>query len=288
MKTFGASRSNGCIMDESKTYRPLHGRRIALPETREAERLALMLQEQGAETLSCPLVAIVDIADPALVHAWLRRFIDTPCDDLVLLTGEGLRRLHGASHRVELEQAFLGALAQPRKITRGPKPARALRELGLVPDLRAEEPTTEGIIKLLLQNDLHDRRVGVQLYPGASTRLVDFLQGAGAIPDPVVPYAYASQAEDERVAVLIDEMARGQIDVIAFTSSPQVKRLFDVARATGREEKLPTALQKTIVAAIGPVVSAELARHGITAAIMPSGAYFMKPMVSAIIAATSH
>lgn len=273
-------------MDESKTYRPLHGRRIALPETREAERLALMLQEQGAETLSCPLVAIVDVADPAPVHAWLDRFIDIPSDDLVLLTGEGLRRLHGAAHRAGLEQAFLDALAKPRKITRGPKPVRSLRELGLVPDLRAEEPTTEGIIKLLSQNDLHSRRIGVQLYPGASTRLVDFLQGADAIPDPVVPYAYASQAEDERVAALIDEMARGQIDVIAFTSAPQVRRLFDVARAAGRDA--PAALQKTIIASIGPVVSAELARLGITAAIMPTGTYFMKPMVSAIVAATSH
>jgi uroporphyrinogen-III synthase len=142
---------------------PLRGRRIALPETREAERLALMLQEQGAETLSCPLVAIVDLADPGPVHAWLHRFIETPFDNLVLLTGEGLRRLHGTAHRTGFEQAFLGALAKPRKITRGPKPARALRELGLAPDLRAEEPTTEGIIKLLLQDDLHNRRVGVQL-----------------------------------------------------------------------------------------------------------------------------
>jgi uroporphyrinogen-III synthase len=275
-------------MDKSKTCGPLRGRRIALPETREAERLALMLQEQGAETVSCPLVAIVDVADPAPVQAWLRRFIETPFDDLVLLTGEGLRRLHGTAHRTGFEEAFLGALAAPRKITRGPKPARALRELGLAPDLRAEEPTTEGIIKLLSQNDLHKRKIGVQVYPGASTRLVDFLQGTGAIPDAVVPYAYASQAEDERVAALIDEMAGGRIDVIAFTSAPQVKRLFDVARATGREENLPAALQKAIVAAIGPVVSAELARHGVTAAIMPSGTYFMKPMVSAIIAATSH
>ena len=106
-------------MDESKTCGPLHGRRIALPETREAERLALMLQEQGAETVSCPLVAIVDIADPAPVHAWLRRFVETPFDDFVLLTGEGLRRLHGTAHRAGFEQAFLSALAAPRKITRG-------------------------------------------------------------------------------------------------------------------------------------------------------------------------
>lgn len=106
------------------------------------------------------------------------------------------------------------------------------------------------------------------------------------MPDPVVPYGYASQAEDERVAGLIDEMARGQIHVIAFTSASQVRRLFDVGRASGQD--VPAALQKTIVAAIGPIVSAELARHGITAAIMPSSTYFMKPMVSAIVAAISH
>jgi hypothetical protein len=42
------------------------------------------------------------------------------------------------------------------------------------------------------------------------------------------------------------------------------------------------------ILAIGPVVSAELERHGVTATVMPSGGtYFMKPMVSAIIAATS-
>ena len=62
-------------MDKSKTCGPLHGRRIALPETREAERLALMLQEQGAETLSCPLVAIVDVADPAPVRYRTQSFL---------------------------------------------------------------------------------------------------------------------------------------------------------------------------------------------------------------------
>jgi uroporphyrinogen-III synthase len=276
------------VLNESKTNGPLYGRRIALPETREAERLALMFRQQGAETVSCPLVSIVDAADPAPLQAWLRRFVDTPFDDLILLTGEGLRRLCAVAARSGFEQAFRDALAKPRKMTRGPKPARALRELGLTPDLRAEEPTTEGIIKLLEQDDLHDRRVGVQLYPGASNRLVDFLGNAGATPDPVVPYAYASQAEDERVAALIDEMAAEQIDVIAFTNAPQIKRLFDVAQASARVEKLRAALQKTIVAAIGPVVSAELERRGITATIMPhGGSYFMKPMVSAIVAATS-
>lgn len=276
------------VTDENKTYGPLHGRRVALPETREAERLALMFREQGAETVSCPLVAIVDAADPAPLHAWLSRFVETPFDDLILLTGEGLRRLRTIAHRAGLEQTFIGAVAKARKITRGPKPARALREIGLAPDLRAAEPTTEGIIALLSHDDLHSRRVGVQLYPGATSCLIDFLRNAGAMPDPVVPYEYASQTEDEKVAALIDQMAAGQINVIAFTSAPQIKRLFDAAHSLKQDEKLRAALQKTIIAGIGPVVAAELQRRGLTAAIMPGDTYFMKPMVSAIVEATSH
>jgi len=50
---------------------PLAGRRIALLETREAERLGAMLREQGAEVVSCPAVGIVDLADPTPVLDWL-------------------------------------------------------------------------------------------------------------------------------------------------------------------------------------------------------------------------
>jgi uroporphyrinogen-III synthase len=264
---------------------PLRGRRIALPEAREAERLATMLGDQGAETLSCPLVAIVEPADTTRVTAWLDRFIAAPSDDLILMTGEGLRWLHDFAGRARREQAFIAALAKSRKITRGPKPARALREFGLAPDLRATEPTTEGVIALLRRSGPEGRKIGVQLYPGAGDRLVEFLRDAGAVPDPVVPYAYASRAEDSKVAALIDEMAAGRIDVIAFTSAPQVRRLFDAARALDREETLPVAFEKTVVAAIGPVVGAELQRRGITATIVPSDTYFMKPLVSAIVAA---
>ena len=121
----------------------------------------------------------------------------------------------------------------------------------------------------------------------ATNRLVDYLRNAGAMPDPVVPYEYASQAEDEKVAALIDQMAAGLISVIAFTSAPQIKRVFDAAHSLKQDKKLHAALQKTIIAGIGPVVAAELQRRGLTAAIMPGDTYFMKPMISAIVAATS-
>jgi uroporphyrinogen-III synthase len=264
----------------------LSGRLIALPETRELNRLARMLEDQGAETLRCPMVAISDAPDPAPVRDWLRRF---PFDDLILFTGEGLRRLHGFARRLELEPLFLDGLRAARKVTRGPKPERALRELGLASDLRAEEPTTDGLIATLSRQDLHGRRVGVQLYPGnPNTKFTDFLRQAGAEPDTVLPYVYGSAADDEKVVDMIDRMADGAVDVIAFTSSPQIRRLFDVAKTTQREEVLQTALKRTTIAAVGPVVAGELRRRGLSVSITPDRSYFMKPLVSAIAAALSH
>ena len=51
--------------DPMTDERPLAGRRIALVEHRELDRLGRMLEELGAETLRCPLVAIADTPDPA-------------------------------------------------------------------------------------------------------------------------------------------------------------------------------------------------------------------------------
>ncbi len=267
--------------------RPLAGRRIALLEHRELDRLGRMLEEQGAETLRCPLVAIVDASDPAPVEAWLRRAIAAPFDDLVLMTGEGLRRLRGAAERAGLEPDFREALERMRMITRGPKPARALREIGMSPALRAEMPTTEGVIAALSAGELAGRRIGIQLPPDAPTRLADFLREAGALPDPVMPYAYVPRADGGEIVAVIEEMTAGRVDAIAFTSAPQVARLFEAAADAGEEARLVTALRTTPIAAVGPVVAAELERRGLEVAIMPRDSFFMKPLVTAIVAALS-
>jgi uroporphyrinogen-III synthase len=270
-----------------ESERPLAGRRIALVEHRELDRLGRMLEEQGAATLRCPLVAIADAPDPAAVRAWLERAIAAPFDDLVLMTGEGLRRLCGAAARGGLDGAFRDALARMRTVTRGPKPARALREIGLSPGLRAAVPTTDGIIAALSGEDLTGRRIGLQLPPDAPSRLADFLSEAGALPDPVAPYVYVPQADPQEIAGLIDAMSRGEVDAIAFTSAPQVARLFDAAAADGIQHRLLAALRRTLIAAIGPIVAGELQRHGLGAAIMPQDSFFMKPLVGAIAAALS-
>src|SRR5271169_2378120 len=105
----------------------LTGYRILILETREEAQFSRLLGEQGADVLQCPMFTINDVPDPAAVEAWISGCIDKPCDDLVLMTGEGLRRLIKVARRIGTEQGFVAALGQARKFARGPKPGRALR-----------------------------------------------------------------------------------------------------------------------------------------------------------------
>lgn len=265
---------------------PLAGRTVALPETRELNLLAAMLEEKGATTLRCPLVAILDAPDAGPIVAWLRELTSGGLDDLVLFTGEGLRRLLGFARRAEMYEAVVAGLEKVRKITRGPKPARALREIGLAPDLEAEVPTTEGVIATLAALNLTGRTVGVQLYAQVpNPKLIQFLERAGAGVRTVAPYVYAPASDEESVVDLIQRTAQGEVDVIAFTSASQVERLWEVAERRGLMPKLRDAITRTRVAAVGPVVADELRGRGITVQIAPETSFFMRPLVNEIVKA---
>jgi len=263
------------------THLPLAGRTIAVPESRESEVFAALLERRGAHVIRCPLVTIRDAPDAAPVLDWSRRLAAGGLDDLILLTGEGLRRILSSIQRHEpaLEPQFLAALGRVRKITRGPKPAKVLRELGMKPDIAAERPTSDGVIASLGNFDLRGRAVGVQLYGTEPNRpLVDFLQSSGATVSAVAPYVYADSADEAAVRNLIAELRAGRVDAIAFTSSTQIERLITV----GSEEGARSALANTMVAAIGPVVAERLRRHGVEARLMPEESFFLKPLTSAL------
>jgi uroporphyrinogen-III synthase len=260
---------------------PLAGRTVAVPESRELEVFAAMLERRGARVLRCPLIAIRDAPDPAPVLAFARTLAQGGFDDLILTTGEGLKRLLACIERHEppLRATFLAALEQVRKVTRGPKPARALRELGMRPDIAASPPTTAGIIASLEDEDLSGRRVGVQLYGSEPNEpLMAFLAASGARAQSVAPYVYADASAADAVDKLLQQLSCGAVDAIAFTSTPQVERLFAAAGA----DAVRAALARTLVAAVGPVVAATLARHGVAAHLMPAESFFLKPLTTAL------
>ena len=259
----------------------LDGLKILVPESRELDLVAGMLEDQGATAVRCPLVQIADLDDTSEAERWISHMIGTPFHYTVLLTGEGLRKLLVIAG--DRQRDFIYALETSRTVTRGPKPARALREIGLNPTLTAVAPTSQGVLETLEKEDLAGRRIGVQLYPGdGAMPLVESLRRRGALVFPVTPYRYITQTESEKVAQTIRDLAAGKIGMIAFTSSPQIERLFAVAREFGLMLELTQGLNRTLIAAIGPVMEAALAAHGLSSAIHPATSFHLKPMVRAI------
>lgn len=262
----------------------LTGRRIAVPESRRLDILAQLIEQRGGEVLRVPLVSIHDAPDPEPVLDWLRRFIATPPALFILLTGEGLRRLNSLAVRHELAEDFTRALATVRLLCRGPKPQRALAELGIRDSIAAQSPTTAGVIASLENMTVSGQRVAVQLYgEEPNRRLVDYLDGRGAEVDSVAPYVYADDSETGQVCELIQELVHGRIDAIAFTSQPQVKRLLQVGKRQGLESEVLQGLENTVVAAVGPVVRECLQQSGVRVHIMPERTWFMKPLVTALV-----
>lgn len=265
----------------------LNGYRILILETREEAQFSRLLSEQGADVLQCPMFTINDAPDPAPIEAWIRRAIERPFDDLVLMTGEGLRRLMKVVRRINVERDFIAALGRSRKFTRGPKPGKALREIGLEPQMTTEKPTSEGVAEMLSRLDLGGRRLGLQLYPDKDHgALIGAIKARGAEVDTVLPYVYDAKTADSNIVTAIDEMAKGRVDAIALTNLGQIRRLIDTAKKHGWEEKLRDGLAQTPIASVGPAVCDELASHGLTAVIHPADeAFFMRPLISAMATA---
>jgi uroporphyrinogen-III synthase len=273
---------------DSQLPQALAGHTVAIPETRESDLFARLLAAQGATVERCPLMSILDAADPQPVLRWLKRLCDGELDDVIFFTGEGARRLLALAETHKLRNKTVEALQRVRKITRGPKPARVLTELGLRPDLAAAAPTTDGVLTTLRTLDLNGRRVGVQLYgEEQNAPLTGYLDKAGAKVFTVAPYRYAPQSHEEQVVALIERLEAGRIGVIAFTSMMQVDRLLAVAMSHGRLDALKRGLARTKVASVGPVVGEALKKNGITVDIQPEKSFFLKPLVQAIAAAVT-
>lgn len=264
---------------------PLEGRTIALAEGRQLEELAAMVAREGASPLRCPLLSILDNPDAGPVEAWIDELIADRFDLLLVMTGEAIRRLAPAADRMGKREAFVSALGRVPKISRGPKPIKALRELDITNARVASAPTTAGVLVTLAGEELAGKSVGYTLYGRDNPELDAFLREKGATPHSVLPYILAPSADVERVVSLIEKLDAGTIDGIVFTSTPQVDRLWEVARERGLEPMLLRGMARTQVSAVGPLVAESLHQHGADANVCPDQGWVMKNLVQQIVRA---
>jgi uroporphyrinogen-III synthase len=250
---------------------PLENFTVAIFEHRFTKEFATLFERAGATVYACPMLEEKPVENREELHHFVHRVVSGNLDAMIFLTGVGARFLVAEADSMGLKQDFLQSLGKLTIVVRGPKPVAALRHLGVHIDVIPENPTTEGVIEALRSRDLQGQRVGVQLYGTPNPQLVSALEGKGAAVTPVQVYAYGAASDSSAVSALINRILAGQIQVVAFTSAPQVRMLFDFATQFGLANALENALKSGVtIASIGEVTSRALAEHHLVPAIVPA------------------
>ena len=248
----------------------LGGKVIAITESRRGPELASLITKLGGVPYSAPAVREVPRRDRGPALDVLERICRHEVAGIVFLTGVGARAFlilaQEAGQREALTTAFDGMFVA----VRGPKPTAVLREARLRIDLVPSEPTSEGLQAALITRELRGQTVAVQLYGEDNPVLVDGLRARGATVLEIPLYEWAIPEDRGPLVRLIHDLTGGGIDIMAFTSSPQIKHVFAVAERLNLRDPLVEALRNRVtVAVVGPVCRATLAEHGIIPRIQP-------------------
>ena len=242
----------------------MQAKKIAILETRLGRQLVDLVASRGGIAFHAPALAELPDLDAAEIGALVRSLGERPAKLAVFQTGVGTRALFAATDSLGLTESFLSLLKQMTVVVRGPKPTAALRARGVRIDRSAADPfTTKEVLASIEELSLQGSRVIVQRYGSANVELDRALEARGAAVVEIPTYRWALPADAAPLAALVEALERGEMHAVVLTNAEQVRNLLAVAERLGRVEPLRAALNRTLVASIGPVASAALRAAGI-------------------------
>jgi uroporphyrinogen-III synthase len=129
----------------------------------------------------------------------------------VILTGVGLRTLVDTLSQTCPPDRLAALLASTTLVARGPKPVAALRQLSLIPQVRAPEPNTshELLSALDIEAPVGGRRVAVLEYGVANDELVAGLESRGGNVLRVPLYRWALPKDTGPLRDAVSRLAQG-------------------------------------------------------------------------------
>jgi uroporphyrinogen-III synthase len=251
-----------------------NGLRVLSFESRRAEEIAKLIRNHGGEPIVAPSTREVQTPNKD-EEKIIRGILNHEFDGIIFMTGVGSRALVLAAESICSRDDFFTALGQTRVVVRGPKPAAAMREFNVPVTLAVPEPNTwREIVKALDDNPdkvpLKEKRIAVQEHGEPSPALYAALRDRGAEVVAVRVYRWELPEDIEPLKRSIRLLTENSIDIVMFTSSVQYVHAAHLADEMGLRKQFQTALQRTVVASIGPTTSATLREDGIQVDLEPS------------------
>ncbi|MBS0210482.1 MAG: uroporphyrinogen decarboxylase [Planctomycetes bacterium] len=231
--------------------------RIASFESRRSAEMERLIERHGGLPLVSPSMREVPLDDNPDAVEFAHRLMAGQVDVVVLLTGVGLRHLVAQVERRVDRQRFLEALSDVTTVVRGPKPLSVMREFGIEPTVRVPEPNTWRELLKTIDRDVPvaELNVVVQEYGLPNVSLIAGLEARGARVRSIKVYHWELPVDTAPLEANLRALVAGQVDVAMFTSAHQVANVLRMAEQLGLAEPVHEALQRVVVASIGPTTS---------------------------------
>jgi uroporphyrinogen-III synthase len=255
-------------MNAGQKQSGLQGLRVLSLESRRAAEMTKLIESYGGRAIVAPSMREIPLESNTAALEFARELLAGSFDMVIFLTGVGARALARVVETAYPRDRFRAALSKAAVVARGPKPAAALKELGVAVTLAVPEPNTwKDLLRVLDERHetipLRDRRVAVQEYGAPNAELLDGLTERGAKVTRVPVYQWALPEDTGPLRAAVEALARGEVDVALFTTSVQVAHLLQIAREMKIEAEIRRAFERIAVGSIGPVTSQALQEEGL-------------------------
>jgi uroporphyrinogen-III synthase len=251
-----------------------NGLRVLSFESRRAQEIAQLIRNNGGEPIVAPSAREVETPneeESKLIAGILKNEFDA----IIFMTGVGSRALVQAAESVSSREEFLAALRRTRIVVRGPKPAAAMREFDVPVKLAVPEPNTwREIVKALDDNPekvpLSKQRIAVQEHGEPSPDLYAALRERGAEVFAARVYRWELPEDTGPLKEAVRALTNGEVDIVLFTSSVQYIHAVQIASEMGLKMEFAAALNRSMVASIGPIATETLRKNGVRVDFEPS------------------
>lgn len=276
----------------------LHGITVAVTSSRRASELASIVRKFGGIPYVAPTIGIKNI-NP--LNSECNRFIETICKErvhfFIFMTGVGVFNLFQNLQKLDKSDTAIEKLQDTIIIARSNKPRMELRKFGIKTHFVPNMNTLDGIWNLLKRFDVKNKNIGILWHGDSSGSFKKRLKSLGANVFDFSSYSYSTKLErtnaivlkkmgydyvapnEEKIERLIEDIMKGIVDVITFTSPPAVKEFFEFAKRNNKIKALIDRLNSNVlVVSVGPSTSKMLSDFHVLVDVVPA-TYRMGPMI---------
>lgn len=235
-------------------------------ESRLGTEMASLISKLGGVPQVAPALKEVPLEENSAALQFAEELFAGRVPVVIFMTGVGTRALAQVLATRYPHERFVEALSKVAVVARGPKPVKALKELGVPITITVPEPNTWREVLAALDRDsisLDGKHVAVQEYGIPNLPFLSALDRRGAVVLRVPVYRWTLPDDVRPLAAALDSILEARASVVLFTNAAQVENLFKMTEERGLKDRLLDALPRLAVGSIGPTCTEIMAAFGI-------------------------